>query len=124
MTSRYTRKENYQSLNFANTLQSVSPHRPFNISPSQDHSQIKKNIQQRQIQDLEKKVDLILEHNNTLVTENEVLKGRLRDMELHEHPDLNLINENELLKKRLAEMQYLGQAQIQKERFSRYKMAE
>ena len=54
MTSRYTRKENYESLNLANTLQNVSPYRPYNTSAnaSQEQSALKKSIQQKQIEDL------------------------------------------------------------------------
>jgi len=40
-------------------------------------SAYKKNLQQKQIEDLEKKVDLILEHNDKLAMENAELKKRL-----------------------------------------------
>ena len=60
MTSRYTRKENYESLNLASSFNNLSPHRPYNTHTSQEHSALKKSMQQKQIEDLEQKVDLIL----------------------------------------------------------------
>ena len=121
MTSRYTRKENYESINMASSFQNLSPHRAYNTHASQEHSALKKSMQQKQIEDLEHKVDLILQHNDKLVMENELLKKKLDSV--HEHND-KLILENEMVKKRLAELQFYGQSEIQKERMSRYKMAE
>ena len=76
----------------------MSPHRPS--LASHEHSATKKSIQQRQIEDLEQKVDLILEHNDKLVIENTELK------------------------KRLAQNDTLGNSLVQKDRLSMHRFAE
>lgn len=77
----------------------MSPHQRSYL-PNQDHSANKKSLQQKQIEDLEQKVDLILEHNDKLVIENTELKKRLNEAEI------------------------IGNSFAQKERLSRYQMAE
>jgi regulator of replication initiation timing len=93
--SRYMRKENFESLNYP-----VTP--PHNLSPmlssTQDYSAAKRSIQQKQIEDLEQKVDIILEHNDRLV------------------------NENADLKRRLVEAEASGASNMQKDRMSRYQV--
>jgi regulator of replication initiation timing len=86
-------------LNYPSTLQNASPHRPI-YPTNHEHSANKKSIQQKQIEDLELKVDLILEHNDKLV------------------------NENTELKKKLAEAEIIGNEYLHKERLSRYQVAE
>ena len=98
-TSRLTRKENYESVNQLSPFQTHSPLRSSHLHPLEP-SVYKKNLQQKQIEDLEQKVDLILEHNDKLAIENTELK------------------------KRLSEAELIGSEYMQKERLSRYQMAE
>ena len=59
--------------------QPFSPHRTPYSTLQQDHSAHKRTLQQKQIEDLEQKVDIILEHNEKLASENAELKQRITD---------------------------------------------
>lgn len=65
--------------------QPFSPHHAqSHFTQQQDHSAQKRSLQQKQIEDLEQKVDIILEHNEKLAAENADLKQRLKDTEMME----------------------------------------
>ena len=71
--------------------QTLSPHRTPYANP-QDLSNGKRTLQQKQIEDLEQKVDIILQHNDKLSFENGELKNKLVELSF----------ENEGLKHKLA----------------------
>jgi hypothetical protein len=55
------RKENYETLNHPySTPLNMSPHQSNITSSQPDHSAQKRSLQQKQIEDLEQKVDIIL----------------------------------------------------------------
>lgn len=75
ISSRYNRKENYESLNYPSLSQPLSP--VISTYQPNESALVKKNLQQKQIEDLELKVDLILQHNDKLAAENADLKQKL-----------------------------------------------